>query len=132
MNNYDAGPPTLLDAKNLQERLVAKRRDERLSLRQVADATGVSVPTVSRVLRGHLPERENLLRLARWVDMPIGETTATRNRNHLVHAAEVSTVQAVELHLRADKDLNGEDAEALADLFKIAYERLRIRDRDRS
>ena len=100
--------------------------------RQVSEQTGVSVPTVSRVLRGHVPERENLLRLANWVDMPIGAATTTRTRNHLVHAPDVGTVQAVELHLRADKDLKGEDADALADLFRIAYERLRARDEDRS
>ena len=32
----------------------------------------------------------------------------------------------LELHLRADKDLTGENAEELADLFRIAYERFRI------
>jgi transcriptional regulator with XRE-family HTH domain len=131
MTDQDGNPESLLDAKNLRERLLTKRRSEHLSLRDVADQTGVSVPTVSRVLRGHVPERENLLRLARWVDMPIGSVTQTGQQAQTVHAADADTVQAVELHLRADKDLTGENAEALADLFRIAYERFRIpRDGD--
>jgi transcriptional regulator with XRE-family HTH domain len=132
MSEHEVIPESLLDAKNLKERLVAKRRDEHLSLRQIAQQTGVSVPTVSRVLRGHIPERENLLKLAQWVDMPIGAARISSERNHLVHAPNVSTVQAVELHLRADKGLKGEDADVLVDLFKIAYERLRSRDEDPS
>ena len=131
MTDQDGNPESLLDAKNLRERLLTKRRSEHLSLRDVADQTGVSVPTVSRVLRGHVPERENLLRLARWVDMPIGSVTQTGQQAQTLHAADADTVQAVELHLRADKDLTGENAEALADLFRIAYERFRIpRDGD--
>jgi transcriptional regulator with XRE-family HTH domain len=125
----DLGNKEAFDPAELVRRLDAKRRSENKSLRDVSDATGVSVPTLSRVLRGHVPERENLLRLTRWVGMTIGPMTAREARNRAAHA-DVGTVEAVELHLRADKNLSGADAEALADLFKIAYDRLRVR-RDR-
>jgi transcriptional regulator with XRE-family HTH domain len=116
----------LFDTKELVQRIAAKRRSRDLTLRDVAEETGVSVPTLSRVLRGHMPDRENLLRLARWVGMRIDPVPGRRERNRRVHPAHVSTVEAVELHLRADRDLRGEDAEALAELFKIAYDRLRL------
>ncbi len=67
-----------------------------------------------------------MLRLARWVDMPIGSVTQTGERAQTIHAPDADTVQGVELHLRADKGLSGAYAEALADLFRIAYERFRI------
>jgi transcriptional regulator with XRE-family HTH domain len=120
------------NTEELVDRLRAKRRSQELSLRDVADQTGVSVPTISRVLRGHVPERENLLRLARWVGLRIDPVTARHERNRRVHGPDVDTLQAVELHLRADRNLSGDDADALADLFKIAYDRLRIRSGDGS
>ncbi len=58
--------------------------------------------------------------------MPIGSVTQAGQPAQTIHAPDAGTVQAVELHLRADKGLSGEDAEALADLFRIAYERFRI------
>lgn len=121
----DEGSRDVFDPDELVRRLEAKRRGK--SLRDVSEETGVSVPTLSRVLRGHVPERENLLRLTRWVGMTIGPATAGQARNRAAHARDVGTVEAVELHLRADKNLKGADAEALANLFKIAYDRLRVR-----
>lgn len=116
------------DTSELMQKLQAKRRARDMSLRDVADVTGVSVPTLSRVLRGHVPDRENLLRLAGWVGMSIAPAADQHaRRDDRVHSPDADTVEAVELHLRADRNLRGEDAEALAALFKIAYDRLRDR-----
>jgi hypothetical protein len=41
-----------------------------------------------------------------------------------VHGPSASTLEAIELHLRADKDLSREDAEALTEMFRVAYEHL--------
>jgi transcriptional regulator with XRE-family HTH domain len=118
-------PADLIDPIELGDRLRAKRRSERLSIRQAADVTGVSAPTLSRVERGHLPDTENLLRLARWAGLAINTTPGTRGRRHdAVHAASASTLEAIELHLRADKDLSRADAEALTEMFRVAYEHL--------
>ena len=116
---------TFIDAIELGDRVKAKRRSRGLSIREVAEETGVSAPTISRVERGlHLPERENLLRLAGWADVridPILRADA-RDRNAAVHEPTASTVEAVELHLRADPKLNRDDADALAEMFRLAYD----------
>jgi len=114
---------TIIDPVELGDRLRAKRRSEGLSIRDVAQKIGVSAPTLSRVERGHhLPERENLLRIARWTGVlidPVLHPDASRNQS--VHDPNASTVESVEMHLRADKNLSRSDAEALTELFRVAY-----------
>jgi transcriptional regulator with XRE-family HTH domain len=124
-------PPVLglFDPSDLARQVAAKRRGEGLTLRQVAELTGVSMPTLSRVERGgHVPDRENLLKLARWVGLRLDPATSGQRHGPAVHAPNAGTVEAVELHLRADRALSGDDAQALTDLFRIAYERLKARD----
>src|SRR6266511_4254059 len=120
-------PAMLIDPVELGDRVRAKRRSKKLSIREAAAEVGVSAPTISRVERGHLPERENLLRLARWAGVridPVLHHDVRRVRNALVHGPEASTVEAVELHLRADKNLSRDDAEALSEMFRLAYDAL--------
>ena len=117
---------TFIDPVDLGDRVRAKRRGKGLSIREAAREVGVSAPTLSRIERGlHLPERQNLLRIARWAGMrmdPVLHPGARRVRNPLMHDPKESTVEAVELHLRADKNLTRDDAEALSELFRVAYE----------
>jgi transcriptional regulator with XRE-family HTH domain len=126
-SNRPQTPELIIDPVELGDRLRAKRRSEGMSIREVAHEIGVSAPTLSRVERGqHLPERENLLRIARWAGVRIDpvlhpDETEVR-RNQLVHSPDASTVEAVEMHLRADKNLSRADAEALSEIFRVAYE----------
>lgn len=122
----DVSLATMLDAVELGDRVRAKRRGKGLSIREAALEVGVSAPTLSRIERGlHLPERENLLKIARWAGVrmdPVLHPNARRVRNAIMHDPKGSTVEAVELHLRADKNLTRNDAEALSELFRVAYE----------
>lgn len=89
----------------------------------------MSAATLSRVESGdHLPDRDHLLRLADWAGVPLG-AHARRRRNQVVHGEDAGTVEAVELHLRADKDLDPEDAEMLVQLVRTAYDRMSTRKR---
>ncbi len=119
----------LIDPEQLADHVRARRRAEGLSIRQAAKVIGISAPTLSRVERGdYLPERDTLFKLARWVEMPIDEALdlpSQEERNRLVHSPGASTLEAIELHLRADKELSREDAGALAEMFRVAYEHLR-------
>ena len=49
---------------------------------------------------------------------------ARHARNAAVHGPDASTLEAVELHLRADKNLSRDDAEALSEMFRLAYDAL--------
>jgi transcriptional regulator with XRE-family HTH domain len=116
-----------VDAVELSRRVRTKREAENLSLRAAARQLEMSPATLSRVESGgHLPQRDHLLRLARWAEMPLEEIHRAR-RNALVHGEEAGTLEAVSLHLRADEDLQPEDAEILVDLVRTAYERMQKR-----
>ncbi len=120
-------PDTIIDPVEFGDRVRAKRRSKGLSIRQAAAETGVSAPTLSRVEGGaHLPDRQNLLKLARWAGIPIdpGVHAGVRARNRAIHDPGASPIEAVELHLRADKNLEREDADALTEMFRVAYEHL--------
>ena len=128
----DSRPPrpgTGLDPAQLATRVRAKRQAQNLSLRAAGRKLGMSAATLSRVESGnHLPERDHLLRLADWAGVPL-DADSQRQRNQLVHGDDASTVEAVELHLRADKNLAPEDAEMLVQLVKTAYDQMSKRPR---
>ena len=106
---------------DLAARVRARRRDLGVGMREAARQIGVSAATLSRVERGgHLPDRENLFRFQRWLEPEAGGEDEPREP----HAPGASTMEAVELHLRADPDLAAEDAEALARMVRLAYGRM--------
>ena len=107
---------------------VRRRREQQsLSLRDVADQTGVSASTLSRIENGTgKPDADNIARLASWLDMPIervmhhGQRSAS-DPKPVVYYPHESTPEIVEAHLRADKHLTSETAKALSELFRVAY-----------
>ena len=124
MTNIPTTSALSVDAATLAKRVKAKREAEGLSLRAAAKLLDMSAATISRVETGeHLPERDHLLRLAAWAGMPL-DPNARRRRNQLVHGENATTVEAVELHLRADKDLDPDDAEILVQLVRTAYNQM--------
>jgi transcriptional regulator with XRE-family HTH domain len=107
---------------------VRRRREQQgLSLRDVADVTGVSASTLSRIENGTgKPDADNIARLAGWLDMPIERVMHQGHRgaaepNPVVYYPHESTPEIVEAHLRADKHLTPETAKALSELFRVAY-----------
>ena len=114
-----------IDPAELATRLQARRRERGISLRAAAAEIGVSPATLSRVERGdYLPERDILFRLLAWVGASQAEVPGSAEP----HPPGAATVEAIELHLRADKHLAPEDAEAIAQIVRLAYERLRRND----
>jgi transcriptional regulator with XRE-family HTH domain len=114
----------LVDPLELATRVKAKRNSDGLSARAAAKLLGMSAATISRVESGeHLPERDHLLRLADWASVPLG-ASARELRNEMVHGRNASTIEAVELHLRADESLDPEDAELIVQLVRTAYARM--------
>lgn len=117
-----------VDAHELAKRVHAKRDSQKLSLRGAAKELEMSAATISRVESGeHLPERDHLIRLANWAGLPLGSAGARQARNAAVHGDNAETLEAVELHLRADQDLDADDAEILVELVRAAYERMQKR-----
>ncbi|HMS10842.1 MAG TPA: helix-turn-helix transcriptional regulator [Pyrinomonadaceae bacterium] len=106
-------------------RAVKRRREElRLSLRDVADETGVSASTLSRIENGTgKPDSDNIARLSAWLDMPIDRlmTKKSEEVEPVIYYPHEATPEIVEAHLRADKNLSAETAQALSELFRVAY-----------
>ena len=107
---------------------VRRRREQRgLSLRDVAEQTGVSASTLSRIENGTgKPDADNISRLASWLDMPIERVMHHGQRNPsdpkpVVYYPHESTPEIVEAHLRADRHLTTGTAKALSELFRVAY-----------
>lgn len=104
-----------------------RREQQNLSLRDVADLTGVSASTLSRIENGTgKPDADNIARLASWLDMPIERVMHHGQRSPsdpkpVVYYPHESTPEIVEAHLRADRHLTTETAKALSELFRVAY-----------
>jgi transcriptional regulator with XRE-family HTH domain len=106
-------------APHLGDSLKAERRSRRLSLRDVSDETGVSVNTLSRVERGHLPDLKNYQRLVDWLGVPADtflETTQTES--------PAGTLDLVARHFRSDQRLTPDAAEKLTSMVQDMYNKL--------
>jgi len=108
-------------------RAIKRRREElQLSLRDVADVTGVSASTLSRIENGTgKPDADNIARLTSWLDMPVDRVMKNRAASEVeavVYYPHEATTEIVEAHLRADKNLTPETAKALSELFRVAYQ----------
>jgi transcriptional regulator with XRE-family HTH domain len=102
----------------------AKRRKEGLGLRSAAEASGVSPSTLSRLERGispSLPDTETLTKISNWLGVSLEDILVQNKPNKTSEDPALSTVEAIEIYLRADKNLTPETAKALSDMFKMIY-----------
>lgn len=119
--------PQGIDPEWLGERLRGVRQRRKLTLQEVAAQTGISVATLSRIERGACKslKSDTLVTLTDWmgteVEMLKKEPSTVVQQGKLLHY----TPDIVELHLRADKNLDRKTATALANLFRSVYEQLR-------
>jgi transcriptional regulator with XRE-family HTH domain len=104
------------DVANLGPILRARRREKHLSLRDLADQTGVSLNTLSRVERGHVPDLKNFRLILDWLEVPAERFLDT--------AGEASTPEVIARHLRADRRLPQEAATRIAELVEEMYHKL--------
>jgi transcriptional regulator with XRE-family HTH domain len=107
-------------------RVIKRRREETgQSQRDVADVTSVSASTLSRIENGTgKPDADNIARLTSWLDMPIDRVmnkSAAADVEPVIYYPHEATPEIVEAHLRADKNLTPETANALSELFRVAY-----------
>lgn len=106
-------------------RAIKRRREELgLSLRDVADVTEVSASTLSRIENGTgRPDADNIARLTQWLDMPVDRLMkhSVEDVEPVIYYPHEKTPEIVEAHLRADRNLTPETANALSELFRVAY-----------
>lgn len=118
---------SLVDTAELGRSIRRKREDAGLSLRDVADETGVSASTLSRIENGTgKPDADNIARLTAWLNVPMERIMGRRQleggeSKPVVYFPQEAMPDIVEAHLRADRNLTPETAKALSELFRVAY-----------
>ena len=116
---------SLISTVELGKAIKRRREELKLSLRDVADVTEVSASTLSRIENGTgRPDADNIARLTQWLDMPVDRLMKHSNTNvePVIYYPHEATADIVEAHLRADKNLTPETANALSELFRVAYQ----------
>lgn len=119
--------PEPVDVERLGQRLRRVRIERGYTLERLWNDTGVSIATLSRIERAGSKEIDGgtLMLLCRWMGArpeefrPGAEPPKVPGRK-----APASTPEAVELYLRADKNLDPRAASLLAEMFKAAYQKL--------
>lgn len=115
-----------IDPEWLGERLREMRKKRQLTLQQVSEETGISVATLSRIERGGSQnlKSDTLVTLTGWMGTEV--ESLKKEPPQVMRGKKVveNTPDIVELHLRADKNLNRKTATALARLFRTVYEEL--------
>jgi transcriptional regulator with XRE-family HTH domain len=101
---------------NLGAILRARRREKHLSLRDLADQIGVSLNTLSRVERGHVPDLKNFRLIVEWLELPA--------ERFLESGGEASTPEVIARHLQADPRLPREAATKIIELVEEMYHKL--------
>jgi len=109
--------------------MVRRQLVSRSNLREAALEAGVSPATLSRVQRGHAPDRDALVALARWLRIPV--EAVLHNPPDVSALQRGSTPDKVTLHLRADPILSTESAEHLAAIFNAVYKDFVERERQK-
>jgi transcriptional regulator with XRE-family HTH domain len=119
---------SLVNTGELGRAIRRKREESGLSLRDVADETGVSASTLSRIENGTgKPDADNIARLTAWLNVPMerimggGRQLDGDEAKPVVYFPQEATPEIVEAHLRADRNLTPETAKALSELFRVAY-----------
>ena len=117
---------SLISTVELGKAIKRRREELKLSLRDVADVTDVSASTLSRIENGTgRPDADNIARLTQWLDMPVDRLMTRHSANDIepvIYYPHEKTADIVEAHLRADKNLTPETANALSELFRVAYQ----------
>ena len=115
-------PETTVDVEALYAALDSKRKATDASWRDVARELEISPSTFSRMAQGGRPDVDTFATLLHWLAMPA--ETFMRTEGGDTAASEEEPVAMVSSYLRSARNVTPEDAEALEDIFRAAYNRL--------
>ena len=108
------------DAMGFYQGLDATRQARNKTWRQVAKESGVAASTLTRMAQGKRPDVDSLAALAAWSGLSTNDYV--RNRNGQTAAEPLAMIST---YLRSDVNLSAEAADALDELIKATYNRLR-------
>ena len=107
--------PVTVAVDQLGAALKRRRREERLSLRDVEAEVGISAATLSRIERDHRPDIEVIDKLAKWLGVNVcaagDEVSEIKTDEDLKHQ--------IAIHLRANRKLPDEVTQAIVQGFDL-------------
>lgn len=111
-----------VDVGALYAALDQKRQQEGLTWRKLAKVMEISPSTFTRMAQGSHPDVETFVALCSWLGVPAESFT----RNGAESADEEdNTLAVISTHLRASRKLSPRSAEAIEEIVRAAYQRLK-------
>ena len=92
----------------------------RITWKQVADETGVSQSTLTRMSQGRRPDAASMAALSAWAGLNPSDFV-----NAPYKAERTESITQISALLRTDPNLDAQSAEAVEAIVKAAYERMR-------
>lgn len=118
-------PRGQFDVEAFYAALDSQRQSRRMNWKQVAQKSGVSASTLTRMAQGKRPDVDSMAALVAWSGLSADSFVKTEGEMH----SESDPLAQIVGHLRADPNLDAVATSAIEAVIKAAYEKLR-RDRD--
>lgn len=109
------------DSQGFYQALDAVRISRKVTWKVVAQQSGVSASTLTRMAQGSRPDVDGLAALATWSGLDTDDFV----RSQVKKAEEQEPLAMISTYLRSDRHLTPEAATALDELIRATYERLR-------
>ena len=109
------------DADAFYSALDGQRQARELTWKKVAEESGVSASTLTRIAQGKRPDVDSLAALSAWSGLEVDRFV----KGGASRRGEAEPLAKITTYLRSDPHLNEEAATALDELVKVAYKRLR-------
>lgn len=116
-------PNVQFDGEGFYAALDAARSERKVTWRKVAEQSGVSASTLTRISQGKRPDVDSLASLCSWASLSADDFWRSEDRTH-DRNSEQALSKALML-FRADPNLGPEQAKALEKIIQSAYEGLR-------
>ena len=120
------------DVAALHAALDSQRRARHLTSKDVADESGVSASTLTRLSQGRQPDVNSLAALTAWLGIPADDFMRSERVERFgapAPAAAPAPLAQISSIIHRDPNLNPEGVAALEEMIKATYARLRT-DKD--
>ena len=108
------------DADGFYAALDGERQAREITWKRVADESGVSPSTLTRMAQGRRPDVDSLAALCSWSGLNVDRFMRSGGSKE-----EAEPLAMISTYLRSDPQLNDEAAVALDQLVKVAYRSMR-------
>jgi transcriptional regulator with XRE-family HTH domain len=109
------------DVEAFYAALDSQRQSKRMNWKQVAEESGVSASTLTRIAQGRRPDVDSMAALSAWSGLKV-DSFIRREEDAQIESDPLAQITA---YLRADSHLTPEAVSALEAVIKAAYEQLR-------